>query len=166
MKTIYLGLGSNIDPRKSYLKKAVLEINRLPQTKVTKKSSIYETKAVGYKDQDDFLNAVIKLESRLSPENLLKKLLKIEKKLGRIRTKKWGPRTIDIDILLYGDKKYKSENLKIPHSRMTERAFVLIPLAEIADPKNLIIDKLSLEYYIKNLDYDSGDISKYCKFTD
>lgn len=166
MKKIYLGLGSNIDPRKSYLKKAVFEINRLPQTKVTKKSSIYKTKAVGYKDQDDFLNAVIKIESRLSPENLLKKLLKIEKNLGRVRTKKWGPRTIDIDILLYGDRKYKSEDLTVPHPEMTERAFVLIPLAEIADPKNLIIDNFTLEYYIKNLDYDSGDILKYCKFPD
>ena len=166
MKEIYLGLGSNIDPRKSYLKKAVYEINRLSQTKVSKKSSIYETKAVDYTDQDDFLNAVIKIESSLSPEVLLKKLLKIEKKLGRVRTKKWGPRTIDIDILLYGDREYKSEDLKIPHPRMTERAFVLIPLAEIADPKNLIIDKHSLEYYIKNLDYEDGDISKYCRLPD
>ncbi|MGM0603287.1 MAG: 2-amino-4-hydroxy-6-hydroxymethyldihydropteridine diphosphokinase [Bacillota bacterium] len=164
MKEIYLGLGSNINPRKFYFKKAVYEINRLPQTKVNKKSSVYETKAVGYTDQDDFLNAVIKIESRLAPEVLLQKLLKIEAKLGRVRTKKWGPRTIDIDILLYGDIEYESEDLKLPHPRMTQRAFVLIPLAEVVDSKTLMIKNNPLEYYLKKLDYDKEDISKYCKF--
>ena len=94
-------------------------------------SSIYETDPVGYVDQDAFLNIVVELETSLTPHELLKKCNEIEAELGRTREIHWGPRTVDLDILLYNEENMKTENLIIPHPRMTERGFVLIPLVEI-----------------------------------
>lgn len=127
---IYLGLGSNLGDREKNLEKAISEISEFAS--VVLKSSVYESKPVGYTDQDDFLNMVIEIESELAPRELLGKLLQIESNLGRVRTIKNGPRTIDVDILLYGDLSLNEEDLIIPHPRMNERNFVLIPLSEIA----------------------------------
>ncbi|APB37840.1 2-amino-4-hydroxy-6-hydroxymethyldihydropteridine diphosphokinase [Heyndrickxia coagulans] len=127
----YLALGSNIEPRFDYLQHAVRLLRNNPDIKVCKVSSIYETNPVGYTEQGQFLNMAVQIETRLSPFDLLAACLEIEKKLRRKREIHWGPRTIDLDILLYNQENMKTENLTIPHPRMHERAFVLVPLAEL-----------------------------------
>ncbi len=140
MKVCYLGLGSNLGNRLSYLEKAIEMIKKLPLTQVKKISSIYETEPVGFKPQDYFLNCVVEISTDLSPHELLKKLQEIERLLGRNREKeiRWGPRTIDIDILFYGDLKIDTQDLKIPHPQVFKREFVLKPLREIAPHKVLV----------------------------
>lgn len=132
----YLSLGSNIENRENFLKKAISEIKKI--AKITKKSKIYETSPVGYKNQGDFLNMVIQIETSLNPRKLLEEIQKIEKELGRERKIKNGPRTIDIDILTFEDTIVDEPNLKIPHPRMHERKFVLVPLLELLDKKEKI----------------------------
>ncbi|MDP2642632.1 MAG: 2-amino-4-hydroxy-6-hydroxymethyldihydropteridine diphosphokinase [Candidatus Peregrinibacteria bacterium] len=132
----YLSLGSNLGDRDDFLKKAISAIKKTE--KIIKKSKIYETSPVGHKDQGDFLNMVIKIETLLTPQKLLEKLMEIEKKLGRERRIKNGPRTIDIDILTFGNTIVDEPNLKIPHPRMHERKFVLVPLMELTDKKEKI----------------------------
>jgi 2-amino-4-hydroxy-6-hydroxymethyldihydropteridine diphosphokinase len=127
----YLGLGSNMGDRLSYLHKAVFLLNEHPAIKVEKVSSVYETDPVGYTEQDQFLNIAVKISTNLHPEELLRTVQSIELELGRKREIRWGPRTIDLDILLYNHENIEAENLIIPHPRMYERAFVLAPLAEI-----------------------------------
>ncbi len=132
----YLSLGSNIENRESFLKKAIFQIKKI--AKIIQKSKIYETSPVGYKNQGDFLNMAIKIETSLSPQKLLDKLQEIEKKLGKEKIIKNGPRTIDIDILIYEDTIVDEPKLKIPHPRMHKRKFVLIPLLELLDKKEKI----------------------------
>ncbi len=131
MKDVFIALGSNIGDRSGFLRSALKEIESLDQTNVVKASSIYETEPVGFTDQDVFLNMVAKIETEIPPHELLALLLKIEKKLDRTREVHWGPRTIDLDILLYNQENILSEDLKIPHPRMLERGFVMIPLYEL-----------------------------------
>lgn len=132
MTVIYLSLGSNMGDRKDYLNRALRALNDLEQTQVSQVSSFYETAAWGKTDQEDFLNICCQLETNLKPQDLLCHCQKIEKELDRVRHEHWGPRTIDIDILLYGQEIIDDNNLKVPHPYMTERAFVLVPLLEIA----------------------------------
>lgn len=132
MIDVYLGLGSNISDREQQLKSAVERLDQVTDIHVQQVSSMYETKPVGYVDQPDFLNVCLHIKTSLSPEVLLQQCLDIEKELHRVRKVRWGPRTIDIDVLLYGDQIIESEQLIVPHPRMTERAFVMIPLNEIA----------------------------------
>lgn len=134
---IYLGLGSNLGDREDNLLNAIKKISKMKTTAVLKKSDIYETKPVGYLPQDKFLNMVIEIETCLKPYNLLSELLKIESELERKREIKWGPRTIDVDILLFDDLYEDSPKLRIPHERMYERAFVLVPLKEIYPSKTI-----------------------------
>jgi 2-amino-4-hydroxy-6-hydroxymethyldihydropteridine diphosphokinase len=136
METTYIALGANLPspagcPRET-LEAAILRLGELG--KVLSRSSLYETAPVGYTDQPAFINAAAALETSLDPEALLDRLLAIERNLGRDRTHGIpnGPRTLDLDILLYGDRILNTHTLKLPHPRMTERAFVLVPLAEIA----------------------------------
>jgi len=129
----FIGLGSNIGERYNNLIEAVSRLHRHKEIGLVKSSSIYETVPVGYTEQDDFLNMVILLETTLSPDDLLNVCLQIEIDLGRKREIKWGPRIIDLDILLYNQENIESENLIVPHPRMHERAFVLAPLLEL-DP--------------------------------
>lgn len=129
-KTVYLSLGSNLGDLNENLKTAVNALQR-KDIVVLKRSSIYQTKPVGLKTQPDFYNMVIKAETSYSPEGLLKKINHIEKELGRTREIKWGPRKIDIDILLYNDVNLHTDKLIIPHPQMHKRNFVLIPLIEI-----------------------------------
>ncbi len=127
----YLGIGTNIGNRMENLQNAVSSLNLLPLTNVTQISNVYETDPVGYDDQDDFLNIVVEVETNLNSDNLLGAALGIEAGLGRIRTIKNGPRVIDVDLLLYGDEIKNTETLILPHPRMMERGFVLIPLSDI-----------------------------------
>ena len=129
--TAYLSIGANIGEREQNLQDAVKLLIANEAISVTSISSIYETAAVGYTDQADFLNIAVALETELDAYELLAQCQKIENDLGRVREFRWGPRIIDLDILLYGQKQYETENLTIPHPRMYERAFVLVPLEEI-----------------------------------
>jgi len=127
MKTrVYFSLGSNLGDREANLRAA---IERLPVLRV---SPAYETEPVDYTEQPWFLNVVVEAETGLSPRELLEAALRIEQDLGRVRTLAKGPRTIDIDILLYGDRVIDEPGLQIPHPRMAERRFVLAPLADLA----------------------------------
>lgn len=128
----YIALGSNIEDRFQHLEGAISHLNKHRYIKLVNISSIYETDPVGYTDQSPFLNMVISVMTDLSPEELLTECLKIEAELGRKREIRWGPRTIDLDILLYNQENIETERLIVPHPRMQERAFVLIPLLEIA----------------------------------
>ncbi|WP_053369051.1 2-amino-4-hydroxy-6-hydroxymethyldihydropteridine diphosphokinase [Bacillus sp. FJAT-27245] len=128
----FLSLGSNIGDRFQNLKGAVRLLDSHPSIKVVNCSSVYETDPVGYEDQAPFLNMVIELTTALSPSELLDACLKAELTLGRKREIRWGPRTIDLDILLYNQENIETEKLFIPHPRMVERAFVLVPLYEVA----------------------------------
>ena len=127
---VYLSLGSNLGDREANLEAVFRELP--PQITVMASSSIYQTEPWGFQDQPDFFNQVIQTETVLSPRELLSYLKKIEKKIGRKPSFLYGPRLMDIDILLYGDQVVHEEELIIPHEKMFERAFVLVPLAEIA----------------------------------
>ena len=132
MNTVYIGLGSNIEPRKQYLEDAIKKLRENEQIKVEKTSSIYETAPGGYTDQDPFLNMVIEIKTSLTNLELLEACQQIEQQLGREKTFKNGPRTIDLDILFYNREFRDLENLQLPHPRLHKRAFVLVPLCEIA----------------------------------
>lgn len=128
----FLALGSNIGDKAANLRAAVAMIEALPATRITRKSSIYRTPPWGKTDQDWFANAVIEIETGLDPLALLDACLEIEITLGRVRRERWGPRVIDIDLLAHGSSAMHTDRLALPHPAMHERAFVLIPLAEIA----------------------------------
>ncbi|SHJ12224.1 dihydroneopterin aldolase / 2-amino-4-hydroxy-6-hydroxymethyldihydropteridine diphosphokinase [Dethiosulfatibacter aminovorans DSM 17477] len=128
----YLALGSNLGDREENLKKAVEAIEGSSHTSVLKVSKFIETDPVGYEDQDPFLNGAVKVETLLSPKKLIRWLLSIEEDLKRVRTIKWGPRTIDLDVIYYDDMVSDDEEIVLPHPRMHERAFVLDPMNEIA----------------------------------
>ena len=129
---IFIGLGSNLGERESMIRLALEDLSRLPGTRLLRASSLYDTEPVGEVDQPNFLNAVAQLDSELSARQLLWNLHLIEKRLGRVRTQRWGPRTIDLDLLLYGDEVIDEPELHVPHPRLHERSFVLEPLAELA----------------------------------
>lgn len=135
MTDVFLGLGSNVGDRENQLKEAIRLLDEQSGIKVVKVSSFYETEPVGYVDQPDFFNLCVEIQTELSPKAVLERGLAIEQQLHRVRKERWGPRTLDIDILLYGDQIIEEQDLTIPHPRMTERAFVLIPLQEIAPNK-------------------------------
>ncbi|MCP8971156.1 2-amino-4-hydroxy-6-hydroxymethyldihydropteridine diphosphokinase [Ectobacillus ponti] len=139
--TAYLALGSNIGDRAAFLSEAVSSLRGHPDIQVEALSSIYETDPVGYTEQDKFLNMAVKVSTSLSPGELLAYIQETERQLGRKREIHWGPRTIDLDILLFNHENIVAENLIIPHPRMHERAFVLVPLLEInAEMKSEISD--------------------------
>lgn len=129
----YIGLGSNIGDRELKLLMAIAELGKLPQTKVTAVSPFYETEPVGGIPQDNFYNAVVRLNTALEPLELLEWLKRLETEVfHRVPSERWGARSMDLDILLYGDLVVASEVLTIPHQRLAERRFVLQPLADIA----------------------------------
>ena len=130
MKVVYLGLGSNIGDREALLQSALDALNR-PDLRLLRASSLYETEPVGLRDQRWFLNLAAEFETDLFPRQLLHRIQRIEKQLGRKRIVVNGPRTIDIDILLYGSFVVTTDELEIPHPRYRERRFTLAPLAEL-----------------------------------
>jgi len=131
MSSAYLSLGSNLGDRMSYLCDALTLISQLDSVTISRVSSVYETDPQGYLDQDVFLNIVCRIETELTPEELLSATGEIESILGRERLIRFGPRTIDIDILVFDNEVRDTEKLILPHPRMHERQFVLIPLHEI-----------------------------------
>jgi len=131
-QAVYIGLGSNLSDPALQLTKALEAIAALQQVEMIKASSFYQTAAIGPAGQPDYLNAVVLIQTTLSAENLLDRLQEIENDQGRIRQQKWGARTLDLDILLFGEHEIHSERLTVPHEQMTQRNFVLKPLHEIA----------------------------------
>jgi 2-amino-4-hydroxy-6-hydroxymethyldihydropteridine diphosphokinase len=145
---VFLGLGSNLGDRASYLSRAAVELKKIPDVKAIGSSSVYETDPVGNTEQGKFLNAVVEIETTIHPQELLGRVKNIEALLGRQHSERWGPREIDIDILVYDGLVHKSEELVVPHPMMTERKFVLVPLREIAPdlihPENgMTVDELA-----------------------
>jgi 2-amino-4-hydroxy-6-hydroxymethyldihydropteridine diphosphokinase len=128
---VQLSLGSNLGVRRENLEAALAALGQLPETSLTRRSRIYETEPYGVTEQPDFLNMAVEIETGLQPLELLEAIKRIEHRLGRQHTEHWGPRNIDIDIVLWGDWVLETDRLTVPHPDYRRRAFVLIPLAEI-----------------------------------
>lgn len=148
-KKAWLGLGANLGDKMNNLQRAVQLLNASESIEVKAVSSLYETEPWGYEDQDWFLNITVEVETTLAPQELLDYCHMVESELRRERLVRWGPRTIDVDILLYEGIKMDEEALTIPHPRMKERGFVLIPLQEIA--AGMQIDGETLDSLISRL---------------
>jgi 2-amino-4-hydroxy-6-hydroxymethyldihydropteridine diphosphokinase len=133
----YVGLGANLGPREETLRRAVELIDRTPGVDVLAVSELRETEPVGAVDQPPFLNGAVALETSLSARELLDLLLDVERDLGRVRNERWGPRLVDLDLLLYGAETIDEPGLRVPHPRLHERRFALEPLAEL-DPDLVI----------------------------
>ena len=131
MKQVFIGIGSNQNHPYFRVNSAFKQINRINQTRLIKRSSLYETVPLGPKLQPNFINAVVEIETMLSPNNLLKELQLLEKQHNRKKTKRWGPRSLDLDILIYEQVIMDTDTLTIPHPGLKYREFVLIPLYEI-----------------------------------
>jgi len=130
-RVVFIGLGSNLDNPESRLRRAIQALESLPGSSVLAVSSLYRSSPMGPQDQPDYVNAVVQLATGLSPEALLDQLQRVEQAHGRTREQHWGPRTLDLDILLYADEVITTERLQIPHPGLAQRNFVLYPLAEI-----------------------------------
>ncbi|AUC62012.1 2-amino-4-hydroxy-6-hydroxymethyldihydropteridine diphosphokinase FolK [Cyanobacterium sp. HL-69] len=154
-----IALGSNLGKSKDTLQKAVEIIQSAPQIDLIRCSSWYQTKPIG-PAQPDYINGCITINTSFNPSELLSFLLKIEQKFGRERKEKWGARTLDLDLILYDDLLIDLPNLKVPHILMRERAFVLIPLAEIASQWVDPVTNLTVQILKNNLNYSDDDIIK------
>jgi 2-amino-4-hydroxy-6-hydroxymethyldihydropteridine diphosphokinase len=128
----YIGIGSNLGDKQGNCRRAIEALGSDPKNRLIRCSPLYCTEPVGKTDQDWFVNGVVSLETSMDPGELLEFLLSIEKRMGRVREEKWGPRTIDLDILFYEDQILNDADLHIPHPRLQERRFVLIPLKDVA----------------------------------
>jgi 2-amino-4-hydroxy-6-hydroxymethyldihydropteridine diphosphokinase len=128
---VYIGLGSNLGDPVGQIIKAFRELSELPDCRGLNYSSLYRTRPIGPQDQADFINAVATLSTRLGPESLLDELQRLERLHRRIRERRWGPRTLDLDLLLYDQRRIETPRLVAPHPEMGKRAFVLVPLMEI-----------------------------------
>jgi len=135
MVAVHVGIGSNVGDRITTLRRAVEALSTAGEILAT--SSIYETAPFGVTDQPDFLNCCVKLDTGLAPQELLERTRGIERELGRVPGPRWGPRTADIDILLYGGLSIRTPELVVPHPGLLQRAFVLVPLAEIAADQSI-----------------------------
>jgi len=149
MQRVFIAIGSNLGDKISNCRRAIDEIAGFCE--IVKVSSLYETEPVGNEDQPNFINSVAEIRTDLSPHELLTHLNRIEEKLGRVRSEKWGPRTIDLDIIFYGDQIIKDDNLIIPHPRAHLRRFVLEPICEIAPEFIHSEIKISVLELLKNL---------------
>ena len=130
--TAFIGIGSNLDNPLLQVQTALRELAEIPKTELTRSSSLYRTPPMGPPDQPDYVNAVAALTTTLSPTELLDALQALEARHGRVRTIHWGPRTLDLDLLLYGNETVHTARLTVPHPGIAQRAFVVLPLAEIA----------------------------------
>ena len=160
MNKAYLGLGTNMGDRLEYLNSACTLLSQHENINITNKSKIYETKAWGYTDQADFLNMCLEIETNLDEFQLLEVCGQVEQKLNRERIIRWGPRTIDVDILFFNDIILNNEKLSIPHPRISERAFVLIPLMDLNT--NLVIKNKTIDVYLNSLSSEErGQVKEY-----
>ncbi|MBL0849008.1 MAG: 2-amino-4-hydroxy-6-hydroxymethyldihydropteridine diphosphokinase [Candidatus Liberibacter ctenarytainae] len=155
---IAIGIGSNIGHKKHYISCALRLIHSHGECELVSVSSLYQTIPWGKTDQDFFLNAVALVKTSVSPENLLDILISIENDLDRKRNELWGPRTIDLDILLHGDYSLSTDRLTIPHPYMTQRAFVMVPLSDVSP--HILIDGLSIENWVRQMDISGVQVVK------
>jgi 2-amino-4-hydroxy-6-hydroxymethyldihydropteridine diphosphokinase len=128
----FVGIGSNLGDKIGHCEKAIAELVGTDSNRLLSRSSLYRTRPVGYLDQDWFVNGVFQMETHLDPFDLLRAMKGVESSMGRARTVRWGPRIVDLDLLFYDDAVIQTPEVEIPHPRLHERQFVLIPLAEIA----------------------------------
>jgi 2-amino-4-hydroxy-6-hydroxymethyldihydropteridine diphosphokinase len=152
MVRAFLALGSNVGDKACNLREALVHLGEVPGITLRAASSIYRTPPWGKLDQDWFANAAVEVETTLPPEALLASVLRIERVMGRVRDERWGPRIIDIDVLMHGETRMNVEHLHLPHPAMLDRAFVLVPLAEIAP--GLILEGQSVEAHLAQLGRD------------
>src|SRR4030066_1008257 len=152
----YIGIGSNVGDKLHHCERAISEILKIDRHKLLAKSSLFKTQPIGYTSQDWFVNGVIKIETDLEAPQLLQTLKDIESQSGRTETIRWGPRTIDLDILFFDDAEIYTEELHIPHPLIQDRQFVLIPMAEI--DRNLIhpVFKKTIRELLDNFKEDQG----------
>jgi len=152
----YIGIGSNLGNKLHQCEKAISEILKIDRHKLLARSSFFKTQPIGYTPQDWFVNGVVKIETDLEAPELLWELKRIESHLGRTETFRWGPRMIDLDILFFDDIEIQTEELQIPHPRVQQRQFVLIPLAEI--DRNLIhpVLKKTIQELLNDSKEDQG----------
>ncbi len=143
MVSAYVGLGSNLEEPLNQVTRAFQELNSLADTRLIARSPLYQSRAVG-PEQPDYINAVVRLETKLAPLDLLDALQTIEQAHGRVRSQHWGPRTLDLDLLLYGNQSIQHPRLKVPHPFLSQRSFVLYPLADI-DPNLQLPDGETLQ---------------------
>ena len=148
MSIVYIALGSNLNMPIQQLKLAIQAMADLPDTEIKKVSSLYQSQPLGPQDQPDYVNAVACLETGLSPLALLDALQNIENEQGRIRLRRWGERTLDLDILLYDNQIIRNERLTVPHYDMQNREFVIVPLYEIS-PELTLPDSVPLQQLVK-----------------
>lgn len=158
--TAYIGLGSNLSQPIKQVKAAINELKKIAHSNVTKISSLYLSKPMGPQDQDDYINAIVALETTLSPIELLDALQNIENNAGRVRKEnRWGARILDLDIILFGNEIINTERLVIPHYGMKKREFVLLPLAEISPdlifPSLIASQKQSIKALSQNIAHNS-----------
>jgi 2-amino-4-hydroxy-6-hydroxymethyldihydropteridine diphosphokinase len=156
---VFLGLGSNVGERHRFLNAAAHELKRLDRTKAIWSSSVYETEPFGKHDQPKFLNAVVELETELAPPELLHHVKALEQRVGRTPSERWGPREIDVDILLYDGVVHDDENLKVPHAELEKRRFFLVPFREIAPEVVHPISGMTIEE-MANACRDTGKVLK------
>ncbi|HIG57304.1 MAG TPA: 2-amino-4-hydroxy-6-hydroxymethyldihydropteridine diphosphokinase [Candidatus Latescibacteria bacterium] len=151
-KRAYIAIGSNIEDRRAHLESGISAVAAFPNTCITAISSIYETPPIGPVEQADFLNGVFAVDTSLSPDALLISMLQTEKDHLRQRNLRWGPRTLDLDLLLYGEHIVESASLTLPHPHMNDRCFVLVPLCEIAPNQHHPLTGLALATHLAALD--------------
>jgi 2-amino-4-hydroxy-6-hydroxymethyldihydropteridine diphosphokinase len=163
LQPAYVALGSNLNDPESKVRAAVMELAMLPSTRLAQTSSLYRSAPVGYRDQPDFVNAVACIETELTPRTLLDALLDIECRFGRVRDFPNAPRTLDLDLLLFNTSAIKEPGLTVPHPRMHERAFVLVPLAEIA-PDALVPGRGRVRELLAEV--DRGDLLRFASLSE
>ena len=151
----FVGLGSNLGEREALIGQALDELAALPDTTLIRVSSLYDTEPVGVIEQPRFLNAVAMLDTELTARQLLWNLQRIEARLGRTRSQRWGPRTMDLDLLLYGDLVIEEDDLRLPHRELAQRAFVLVPLVELDPQITHPVSGLSVVQMLARLDHKS-----------
>lgn len=156
VRRAFLGLGSNLGDRQRFLETALARIDQLPATALRRTSSLYETEPWGGVPQPAYLNLVAEIETGLGPEALLAEVLRIEREMGRVRTVRWGPRIIDVDLLWMEGEARQTPELTLPHPRLVERAFVLVPLAELA--AHLLVRGRPVAAWLAELPRSEGDV--------
>lgn len=157
MTIVYVGLGSNMGDTEQHIISALKSLGDIQSTKIMQTSSLYKSKPVGPQDQADYINAVARLDTELSALELLDELQAIENEHGRVRNEHWGPRTLDLDILMFGNKIINNDRLTVPHPEIPNRCFVLVPLAEI-DSECVIPEAGNVRELIKKVDQEGLEI--------
>jgi len=153
---VYIGIGSNVGDKAYQCEQGISEIQKLDRHRLLARSSLYKTQPIGYTEQDWFINLVIKIETEMDAPALLSSLKEIESQFGRVKTLRWGPRTIDLDILFFDAHQIQTDELIVPHPLIQDRQFVLVPLAEIDPNLTHPVLKKTVKELLERLKEDQG----------